>query len=195
MCLGVVTNNRRSIRADEDEEALRWAAIEKLPTYNRLRTSIMKSFLDNGNNNNVVHKEVDVRKLDMNDRQQFIERLFKATEEDNEKFLKKFRNRIDKVGVNLPTVEVRFEHLNIEANCYIGDRALPSLPNAARNIAESVLGLIGIRLAERTKLTILKDASGIIKPSRMALLLGSTILWEDNPFIGAGWKVGPKFKG
>ncbi|KAH7857712.1 hypothetical protein Vadar_015713 [Vaccinium darrowii] len=70
------------------------------------------------------------------------------------------------VGISLPTVEVRFEHLTIEADCYIGDRALPTLANALRNTAEAVLGLVGIRLAETTKLTILKDASGIIKPSR-----------------------------
>lgn len=71
-----------------------------------------------------------------------------------------------RVGITLPTVEVRFERLTIEADCYIGDRALPSLANAARNIAESLLGILGIGLAEKTKLTILKDASGIIKPSR-----------------------------
>lgn len=63
-------------------------------------------------------------------------------------------------------MEVRFEHLTIEADCYIGSRALPTLPNVARNIAESALGMVGIRHAKRTNLTILKDASGIIKPSR-----------------------------
>ncbi|KAL9463515.1 hypothetical protein AB3S75_001346 [Citrus x aurantiifolia] len=174
-------SRRRSSRAvDEDEEALKWAAIEKLPTYDRLRTSIMQSFVEteqqqipqSDTNKVVVHKEVDVRKLDMNDRQKFMDKLFKVPEEDNEKYLKKFRHRIDKVGIRLPKVEVRFDHLTIEANCYIGTRALPTLPNAARNIAESILGLLGIEMAKRTKLTILKDVSGIIKPSRMTLLLG-----------------------
>ncbi|KAI5651241.1 hypothetical protein M9H77_37246 [Catharanthus roseus] len=166
-------NRRSSTRADEDEEALRWAALEKLPTYDRLRKTVIKSFIEHEvHGNKVVHKEVDVRKLDVNDRQDFIDRLFKVAEEDNAKFLTKFRNRIDKVGISLPTVEVRFENLTIEAECFIGDRALPTLPNAARNIAESALGFLGIRLAERAKLTILKDASGIIKPSRMTLLLG-----------------------
>lgn len=86
---------------DEDEEALKWAAIEKLPTYNRLRTSIMQSFAENedqvhGNNRAPAHREVDVRNLDLNDRQRFIDRIFKVAEEDNEKFLRKFRDRIDK---------------------------------------------------------------------------------------------------
>lgn len=63
-------------------------------------------------------------------------------------------------------MEVRFEHLTVEADCHIGGRALPTLPNAALSIAESALGCLGLRLAERTKLTILKDASGIINPSK-----------------------------
>lgn len=58
--------------------------------------------------------------------------------------------------------------MTIEANCYVGSRALPTLPNVARNIVESTLGLIGFKLAETRKLTILKDASGFIKPSRYA---------------------------
>ncbi|KAK9030821.1 hypothetical protein V6N11_032231 [Hibiscus sabdariffa] len=165
--------SRRSSRVDDDEEALKWAAIEKLPTYDRLRTSIMQSFVDQEIiGNKVEHRAVDVRNLDMNDRQKFIDMLFKVAEEDNEKFLRKFRNRIDKVGIQLPTVEVRYQNLTIEADCYIGSRALPTLPNAALNLIESAVGLFGIRFAKQTNLTILKDASGIIKPSRMTLLLG-----------------------
>lgn len=71
-----------------------------------------------------------------------------------------------RVGINLPTVEVRYGHLTVEADCFVGDRALPTLLNTARNIGETALGYLGIRLAQKTKLTILKDVSGIIKPSR-----------------------------
>lgn len=87
---------RRSARAEEDEEALRWAALEKLPTYDRLRKTVLKSFVENDQHNKVVHQEVDVRNLDVNVRQEFIDRLFKVAEEDNERFLRKLRNRIDK---------------------------------------------------------------------------------------------------
>ncbi|KAL6996413.1 transcription factor [Sarracenia purpurea var. burkii] len=97
---GSATDTRRpASHAEEDEEALRWAALEKLPTYARLRTSIIQSFMENGDsheNKKVVHKEVDVRKLEDDDRQRFIDTFFKVAEEDNEKFLKKFRNRIEK---------------------------------------------------------------------------------------------------
>ncbi|KAL2617466.1 hypothetical protein AAZV13_08G187300 [Glycine max] len=162
--------SRRTSHVDEDEEALKWAAIEKLPTYDRLRTSIIQTFAEGDQAG--VHKEIDVRKLDVNDRQQIIDKIFKVAEEDNEKFLKKFRNRIDKVGIRLPTVEVRFQNLTVEADSYVGSRALPTLPNVALNLLESALGIFGISTAKRTKLTILKNTSGIVKPSRMALLLG-----------------------
>jgi len=91
--------SRRTSQVDEDEEALKWAAIEKLPTYDRLRTSIMQTFTEGDQpqpGNRQQHKEVDVTKLDMNERQQIIDKIFKVAEEDNEKYLRKFRNRIDK---------------------------------------------------------------------------------------------------
>lgn len=91
----------RSRRVDDDEEALRWAALEKLPTYDRLRTSIFKTLAEGSEEQQqagarFLHKEVDVRKLGVNERQEFIERVFRVAEEDNERFLRKLRNRIDK---------------------------------------------------------------------------------------------------
>lgn len=95
--------SRTLSHSEEDEEALRWAAIEKLPTYDRLRTSIFKSITDFGDiaanrdqTQSILHKQVDVRKLDMDDRRMFIERILKVAEEDNEKLLRKLRDRIDR---------------------------------------------------------------------------------------------------
>lgn len=99
-----------------------------------------------------------------------------------------------RVGISLPTVEVRFQHLTVEADCHVGDRALPSLLNTARNLAESALGFVGIRLAEKTKLTILKDASGIIKPSRMTLLLGPPSSGKTSLLLALAGKLDPTLK-
>nr|GEZ91164.1 ABC transporter G family member 35-like [Tanacetum cinerariifolium] len=63
---------------------------------------------------------------------------------------------------------------NTKADCHIGDRALPTLTNSARNIIEGLLASIGISFSEKAKPGILKDASGILKPRRMELLMGSS---------------------
>ncbi|CAN8278912.1 unnamed protein product [Cochlearia groenlandica] len=165
--------SRRTQSVNDDEEALKWAAIEKLPTYNRLRTTLMSAVVeDDVYGNQILSKEVDVTKLDGEDRQKFIDMVFKVAEQDNERILTKLRNRIDRVGIKLPTVEVRYEHLSIKADCYTGNRSLPTLLNVVRNMGESALSLVGIQFAKKAQLTILKDISGVVKPSRMTLLLG-----------------------
>jgi hypothetical protein len=86
-------NSAQSTREDgDDEEALKWAALEKLPTYDRLHTALMQKALGS----KIVHEEVDVRTFGFEERQQIIDRLLQVTEEDNEKFLVKLRNRIDR---------------------------------------------------------------------------------------------------
>ena len=45
---GLRQSRRHNRSVDEDEEVLKWAAIEKLPTYDRLRTSIMQFYEENG---------------------------------------------------------------------------------------------------------------------------------------------------
>ncbi|KAJ0709581.1 putative ABC-type ferric hydroxamate transporter [Helianthus annuus] len=188
---------RSSPGALADEEALRWAALEKLPTYNRVRTTIFKNFNISADLKDRTPSErmlLDVRELDAKAHQEFIDKIFKDAEEDNGKFLTKFRERVDRVGITLPTVEVRFQNLTIEADCYVGDRALPSLPNAARNMVESLLGSIGISLSKKTKITILKNISGIIKPSRMALLLGPPSSGKTTLLLALAGKLDSSLK-
>ncbi|CAA7057995.1 unnamed protein product [Microthlaspi erraticum] len=168
---------------DHDEDALRWAALEKLPTFARLRTTVIEH-----------HNLVDVTKLGVDDRQKFIDSIFKVAEEDNEKFLEKLRKRIDRVWIKLPTVEVRFENLTIEADCHIGKRALPTIPNVALNILGRGLSLLGFNFAKTTKLTILRDASGIIKPSRMTLLLGPPSSGKTTLLLALAGKLDPSLK-
>lgn len=41
-----------------------------------------------------------------------------------------------RVGIDLPTIEVRYEHLKVEAEAYVGSRALPSFFNFTFGILE-----------------------------------------------------------
>ena len=45
---------------------------------------------------------------------------------------------LNRVGVEIPKIEVRFEHLSIEGDAYVGTRALPTLLNFTMNFIEVV---------------------------------------------------------
>jgi len=74
---------------EDDEEALKWAALDKLPTYNRLKKGLL--ITSNGEVN-----EIDVTDMGTQRRKEVLERLVRDAEEDNEKFLLKLRERIDR---------------------------------------------------------------------------------------------------
>ncbi|KAH7352830.1 hypothetical protein KP509_19G066000 [Ceratopteris richardii] len=158
--------SRASSRAD-DEEALQWAALEKLPTYARLRRGFLRIVDPTGS---VIHEEVNVAKLEYAEKQQLLEKVVQDIEKDNERFLWKLRERILNVGIDLPKIEVRYENLSVEADVQVGSRALPTLVNFVINIAEELLRFI--IPPKRKVLHILKDVSGIVRPSRLTLLLG-----------------------
>ncbi|XP_031270302.1 pleiotropic drug resistance protein 1-like [Pistacia vera] len=116
--------------------------------------------------------EIDIHKLGFHEKQQLIDRLVKIAETDNEQFLLKLKNRIDRVGIELPKIEVRFEHVNVEGDTYVGSRALPTFINFFHNIIEGFLTSANILKTRKKHLQILQDVSGIIRPGRMTLLLG-----------------------
>ncbi|PHU15684.1 Pleiotropic drug resistance protein 1 [Capsicum chinense] len=177
----------RSSRDEDDEEALKWAALEKLPTFDRLRKGILLGPQGGAN-------EVDIHDLGKQQSKDLIDRLVKVADEDNEKFLLKLRDRVDRAGMVLPSVEVRYEHLNIEADAYIGSRALPTFTNFINNFLETILNSLHILPNRKRKLTILNDVSGIIKPCRMTLLLGPPSSGKTTLLLALAGKLDPALK-
>ena len=47
--------------------------------------------------------------------------------------------KIVRVGIEFPTIEVRFEQLNVEADVHVGSRALPTVVNFTLNMVEVTL--------------------------------------------------------
>ncbi|KAK8707089.1 hypothetical protein V6N13_058155 [Hibiscus sabdariffa] len=150
---------------DDDEEALRWAALERLPTYSRVRRGIFKNIVGDS-------KEVDVSELEMTDQKLLLERLVNSVDDDPERFFDRMRKRFDAVDLEFPKIEVRFQNLAVESFVHVGSRALPTIPNFIFNMAEAFLRQLRIYQGRRCKLTILDGCSGIIRPSRLTLLLG-----------------------
>lgn len=79
-----------SSRREDDEQELQWAAIEKLPTYLRVTRGVLAE------PQGEKPIEIDVNKLGPLQRKNLVERLVKIAEEDNERFLLKLRERIDR---------------------------------------------------------------------------------------------------
>lgn len=90
----VFENNER----EDDEEELTWAAIERLPTYDRMRKGRLKHVSDNGK---VNYEEFDAVNLGIRNKILIMESLLKIIEEDNEKLLRKIRDRIDRFEFSL----------------------------------------------------------------------------------------------
>ncbi|KAL8152023.1 hypothetical protein V2J09_021831 [Rumex salicifolius] len=107
--------------------------------------------LDDGK---MIESEIDIKKLGGEERKLLIDNILKVVEEDNEKFLRILRDRTDRVGIEIPKVEIRYEHLSVDGDVY------------------ALLGLLGLVKSKKKVIKILQDVSGIVKPSRMTLLLG-----------------------
>lgn len=78
-----------SFHQEDDEEALKWAAIQRLPTFARLRKGLLTSPQGEAT-------EIDIKRLGLQEKRDLLERLVRLAEEDNEKFLLKLRNRVDR---------------------------------------------------------------------------------------------------
>ncbi|KAM0017401.1 putative ABC-type maltose transporter [Helianthus debilis subsp. tardiflorus] len=177
----------RSTREEDDEEALKWASLEKLPTFDRLKKGLL--FGSTG-----PPQEIDVDNLSFEERKRLLDRLVNTADEDNEKFLLKLRNRIDRVGIDLPTIEVRFENMTVEADVKTGSRALPSFINFHIDLYEMFLSLFHLLPNTKKHITILDDVSGIVKPSRMTLLLGPPSSGKTTLLLALAGKLDKELK-
>ncbi|KAJ4721526.1 Pleiotropic drug resistance ABC transporter [Melia azedarach] len=160
--------------ADNSEYASQWAEIERLPTFERLKSSLFDKNDDDRNaTEDKGKKMIDVTKLEALERHTFIEKLIKHVKDDNLCLLWKIRDRIDKVGVKLPTVEIRYRNLCVEAECdVVHGRPLPTLWNSLISTISDFAKLFGCT-SHQAKMSIIDDVSGVIKSGRMTLLLGS----------------------
>ncbi|KAG8093343.1 hypothetical protein GUJ93_ZPchr0012g19387 [Zizania palustris] len=166
--------------AADDEAELKWAAIERLPTYDRLRTSLLSAARGGGGGDAKgaaaappsAFQVVDVRRLRAAQRRAVVQSLVADVKHDNIRLLRKQRERMERVNVRPPTVEVRWRDVCVEAECQVvAGKPLPTLWNSALSKFSLLAATLGFS-RHRAKISILKNVTGIIKPSRITLLLG-----------------------
>nr|XP_045084800.1 ABC transporter G family member 41-like isoform X3 [Aegilops tauschii subsp. strangulata] len=175
----------------DEEGELKWAAIERMPTWDRLHTSLPLHANANGNGNaNGVRplEPVDVRRLGAADRRELVHTLIADIHEDNLRLLRHQRRRMDRVGVRQPTVEVRWRNLRVDAECQVVDgKPLPTLLNS---LLTTMLGFN----RHQERIHILKDVTGILKPSRMTLLLGPPGCGKTTLLLALAGKLNKNLK-
>ncbi|VYS59100.1 unnamed protein product [Arabidopsis thaliana] len=167
-----IMNRDRSHRKNEEEdeeEALKLAAMEKLqrlPTYDRARKAVLKGITGG-------FKEIDMKDLGLAERRELFDRVMTMDDEDwHGEYLRRLKSRFDRVSLHLPTIEVRFEDLNMTAEAYAGSKTVPTVLNSYVNLLKGIGTKIRVLPDRKKRISILKDVSGIIKPGRLTLLLG-----------------------
>lgn len=86
---------KRNVSEEDDEDSLKWAAIEKLSTSDRMTRGVLRQVDENGK---VSSNEVDAWRLGVQEKKVLMDRILKVVEEDNERFLRRLRARIDQFG-------------------------------------------------------------------------------------------------
>ncbi|KAJ0020425.1 hypothetical protein Pint_32556 [Pistacia integerrima] len=163
-------SNAESLEEDEDE--LMWEAITRLPSQQRGNFALLKRAPSEYSEGDARTETIDVRKLSRRHRELVVEKAFATNDQDNYNLLSAIKKRLDRVGLEVPKVEVRFQNLKVVANVQTGSRALPTLINVTRDVIEKFLTGLRIFRPQRYALNILNDISGVVKPGRMTLLLG-----------------------
>ncbi|KAJ4978148.1 hypothetical protein NE237_008928 [Protea cynaroides] len=185
-------SNAEAVEQDEDE--LLWAALERLPSQHRTNFALLRRTPSESDAGEDTTETIDVRKLDRKGRELVVNKAFATNEQDNSNLLSGIKRRLDRVGLKVPNVEVRFENLCVRAEVQIGSRALPTLINYTRNVIERLLTVLKIFRAKRHTHKILDNVSGYVKPGRMTLLLGPPGSGKSTFLLALASKLDPHLK-
>ncbi|GAY38373.1 hypothetical protein CUMW_036200 [Citrus unshiu] len=116
--------------AEEDEEELMWAAIARLPSQKQRNYALLRR---TSSGDEAKTETIDVRKLSRSHRELVVKKALATNDQDNYRLLSAIKERLDRVGLEVPKVEVRLQNLRVATDVKVGSRALPTLINATRD--------------------------------------------------------------
>ncbi|KAE8699389.1 Pleiotropic drug resistance protein 1 [Hibiscus syriacus] len=157
------TSFRQEGRGNDDEEALKRAAIKRLA---RVRKALLTT-------TDGYTCEVDVPKLGHEER----------------------KNLMDRVGLEIPKLEVRYENVRVEAEAYVGSRALPSFSNFFINKLESILHTLHLLSSRKKHIYNSSGCKWNHQAMQNDIALGSSKFWKDHSFVSISRKARPRSKG
>ena len=96
---------------EEDEEELRWAALERLPSMKRKNTALLRRTPSNSGGDETI----DVRKLTRSKRELVVKNALATSEQDNYRLLSAIKERLDRYEQNL-SMRFRFFFLSKVSN-------------------------------------------------------------------------------
>ncbi|KAK9815219.1 hypothetical protein WJX72_000157 [[Myrmecia] bisecta] len=153
----------------DDTDALVKAALE---LKNDPRHSRLAVILEDRDPSKEAVRVIDVHKMTKSQKQLIVRKAMGTSDQDNEILLSRMRERMDRAGVELSKVEVRFNDLRVETEVFVGNRALPTVKNSMQGFFEAFTRPLGLARPQQRPFRILKGVSGVLKPGRMCLLLG-----------------------
>ncbi|KAG8375511.1 hypothetical protein BUALT_Bualt10G0107400 [Buddleja alternifolia] len=181
------TLSNGSTHGDDDEAALVLAALLRSPTHDRARTAVYRSIAGE-------LSLVDVSRIRDDEQKQVLDKLVGAVNEDIGAFFSRVRQRFDAVSLGFPKVEVRFQNLKVDALVHVGSRALPTMPNFIFDMTEAFLRQLRIVSSRKQKFSILNNINGIIKPSRLTLLLGPPSSGKTTFLLALAGRLAPNLQ-
>jgi hypothetical protein len=80
----------------QDEEELRWAAIEGIPSFRRTNFALMKRTKSERGGEDGRTETIDVRKLSRSSRERVVKKALATNEQDNYRLLSAIKERLDR---------------------------------------------------------------------------------------------------
>lgn len=166
-----ISTASRTANADEDFEALKNEALRHLSVRKQQRLVITPSPQGSG----IIIR--DVKKLARHETREIIDRVYSTRQDGDEgtmSILQRTQERFSRVGLQQPTITVRFRAISVSARITIDSKQLPSiLAPLHKNCFQPIVRKVSPSHAlSTTQHSILHNASGILYPGRFTLLLG-----------------------
>ncbi|KAL3160198.1 hypothetical protein ABBQ32_010959 [Trebouxia sp. C0010 RCD-2024] len=161
---------RQHQQGQQDSEAGKEEDVHQLQAAAMERVNSQKVVIPTASRRHL--KEVDVRKLTKSQKNLMLDEALQSKDNDAERFLGKVKERMDRAGIDLATVEVRMNQLKVEANIAVGSRGNPTVTNTVLNIADGVLHKLHLKKLTLQPFTMIDTMNSILYPGRFTLLLG-----------------------